>query len=201
MMVARVLHCPTIAKPGVVIIGIEYQALGFLRQLRSTGVPCVLVDQDRWGPARFSRYSADVFQCPRYDSDVFWPWLARLHERENLDGWLLIATDDEQVRQIALNIEDARHRFRYYGPAWSLYEKLYDKRFSYQWCLEHAICPPRSYLPKWRDDLPKGQLEYPFIVKPAFKRNFQKYSKAKAVLVHSEQELRELLAGDRKSVV
>jgi predicted ATP-grasp superfamily ATP-dependent carboligase len=169
--------------------------LGLLRQLRSAGIPCVLVDQDRWGAARFSRYCGPIYQCPPYDSDEFWPWLVRLQEQQGLEGWLLIATDDEQVRQLALHIEESRQRFRYVGPAWALYEKLYDKRLNYRWCLEHGICSPVSYLPEARDDLPNGQLDYPFIVKPAFKRNFKQYSKAKAVVVHSSSQLQALLQG------
>jgi len=180
--------------PGAIILGVEYQALGLLRQLRATGVPCILVDQDRWGAARFSRYCRAAYQCPPYDSDQFWSWLVNLQEEEGLDGWLLITTDDEQVRQIALHIEDATYRFRYVGPAWSLYEKLYDKRLNYQWCRAHGICSPVSYLPEAREDLPNGELEYPFIVKPAFKRNFKKYSKAKAVVVNSRSQLKSLLA-------
>src|SRR5439155_5271882 len=39
------------------------------------------------------------------------------------------------------------------------------------------------------------ELHYPFIVKPAFKRNFRQYSRDKAVLVRSETELRNLLTG------
>lgn len=181
--------------PGAIILGVEYQALGLLRQLRRSGVPCVLVDQDRWGAARFSRYRGDTYQCPPYDSDQFWPWLVELCEREGLEGWLLITTDDEQVRQIALHIEEATSRFRYVGPAWSIFERLYDKRLNYQWCLENGIHSPASYLPEAREDLPDGRLAYPFIVKPAFKRNFKRYSKAKAVVVNSEMELKDLLSG------
>ena len=177
------------------ILGIEYQALGLLRQLRAAGVRCVLVDQDRWGPARLSRHAARVHQCPAYDSEEFWPWLMALGERESLQGWLLIATDDEQVRQLSLNIDKVQKRFRYLGPAWTEFEKLYDKRVSYEWCLANKVPVPLSYLPRDREDLPQGELRYPFIVKPAFKRNFKRYSKAKAVVVHSEAELRTLLAG------
>jgi predicted ATP-grasp superfamily ATP-dependent carboligase len=115
--------------------------------------------------------------------------------REGLKDWLLIATDDEQVRQIGLNIEDARTRFRYAGVGWDEYRFLYDKRLNYEWCLHHGVRSPLSYLAKTREDLPRGALEYPFIVKPAFKRNFKRYSKAKAIVVNSEQELRALLTG------
>ena len=178
---------------GVIILGAEYQALGLLRQLHEVGIPCILVDQDRWGVAHYSRYCKFAYQCPPYESDQFWSWLVNLQEQDELSGWLLIATDDEQVRQIALHIEESTQRFRYVGPSWFLYEKLYDKRLNYHWCLAHGICTPVSYLPESREDLPGEKLEYPFIVKPAFKRNFKKYSKAKALVVNSNSQLKTLL--------
>ncbi len=66
---------------------------------------------------------------------------------------------------------------------------------NYRWCIEQGIRSPVSYLPKAHEDLPDSQLEYPFIVKPAFKRNFKQYSKAKAVVVNSRSQLEGLLAG------
>jgi predicted ATP-grasp superfamily ATP-dependent carboligase len=144
------------------------------------------------GPARFSRYSAQVQPSPAYDSDDFWPWLVALQERLGLHGWLLIPTDDEQVRQIAIHIEEARQRFKYVGPAWSEYELLYDKRASYRWCLEHGVPAPRSFLPANRDDEPT-ELPRPYIIKPAFKRNFSKLSKAKAFPIEQPSERRPLL--------
>ena len=94
-----------------------------------------------------------------------------------------------------MHIQEATQKFRYVGPSWSIYEKLYDKRLNYQWCLEHGICSPISYLPQAPEDLPDARLEYPLIVKPAFKRNFKQYSKAKAVVVNSRSQLEDLLAG------
>jgi D-aspartate ligase len=191
---------PSATIPGAVILGVEYQALGLLRQLSSSGVRCVLVDQDAWGAARFSRYRCPFFQCPPYDSEQFWPWLVNLQMRERLKDWLLIATDDEQVRQIALNIEEATDRFRYAGIGWKEYRFLYDKRLNYEWCLQHGVRSPLSYLPKTRSDVPRDDLEFPFIVKPAYKRNFKRYSNAKAIVVNSEQELHALLAGQLAAV-
>jgi D-aspartate ligase len=181
-------------------LGVEYQALGLLRQLSASGVRCILVDQDAWGAARFSRYRCPFFRCPAYDSEEFWPWLVSLQIQEGLEGWLLVTTDDEQVRQIALNIEDARTRFRYAGLGWNEYRFLYDKRLNYQWCLQHGIHAPLSYLAQERNDLPHGELKYPFIVKPAFKRNFKRYSKAKAIVVNSDQQLLALLSGQLAAV-
>lgn len=182
-----------VTPPGAIILGIEYQALGLLRQLRTAGIPCVLVDEDEWGPARFSRWRGPFFRSPAYESDEFWPWLLRLQAQHGLTGWVLIPTHDEQVRQIALHHEEARRRFRYAGPPWALYRTLYDKRLSHEWCLNNDVNAPRSYLPRYRDDLPDGALDYPLIVKPAVKVNFKRFSKAKAIRAKSADQLTSIL--------
>jgi predicted ATP-grasp superfamily ATP-dependent carboligase len=169
--------------------------LGLLRQLRSAGVPTVLVDEDAWGPARFSRWRSPFFQSPPYTTEAFWPWLVRLQQERKLEGWVLIPTHDEQVFQIASHYEEAQQRFRYAGPPWEVYRLLYDKRASYEWCERHGIPSPRSYLPGGPEDLPNGKLDYPFIVKPSIKRNFKRCSNAKAIPVDSPQALRDLLRG------
>ena len=187
-------------QPGAIILGVEYQALGLLRQLRSAGIPCVLVDEDAWGPARFSKWRCPFFQSPPYTDEAFWPWLVRLQQDQNLGGWVLIPTHDEQVQQISLHYEEAQKRFRYAGPQGDLYRVVYDKRLSYDWCQRHGINSPVSYLPGSKEDLPNGTLDYPFIVKPSIKRNFKRCSKAKAIAVESSQTLRDLLQGQLAEV-
>jgi len=184
---------------GVIILGVEYQALGWLRQLRPLGIPCVLVDEDEWGAARFSRWRCPFFQSPPYESDEFWPWFERLQERQGLDRWVLIPTHDEQVRQISLRLQGASHRFRFAGPNWEVYQRLYDKRLSYEWCQRNGIRTPKSYVPRDRADFP-DTLSYPMIVKPAVKSNFKRYTGAKAIQVNSLDELERLLAGHLRDV-
>jgi D-aspartate ligase len=189
----QLLHDESMAPVGVIILGVEYQALGWLRQLRSLGISCVLVDEDEWGLARFSRWRSPFFRSPAYESDQFWPWLVRLQQEHGLHGWVLIPTHDEQVRQIALHYEDASRRFRFVGPRWDTYQTLYNKRLSYEWCLRNGIKTPRTYLPVRRSDFPTDVLDYPLIVKPAVKSTFKRYSNAKAIRVDSASDLHSLL--------
>lgn len=195
------IHHKTMEQPkGVIILGSEYQALGLLRQLRAERVPCALVDQDGFGVARFSRFRCPFHHSPRYDSDAFWPWLVGLAGQQDYVGWALITTDDEQVRQIALHFAEAQKLFRFAGLPWAAYQWLYDKRMNYQWCLKHDITTPNSFLPEKREDLPGPDLPFPFIVKPAFKRNYSKHCKAKAIRVASAAELQQVLAGPLREV-
>ncbi len=180
-------------KPGALILGIEYQSLGLLRQLYAAGTKCALIDQDSFGAARLSRYRCKFHQSPAYTSDEFWSWLVGLAGREGYANWLLIPTDDEQVRQISLNISEARARFTVFGLPWDAYEILYNKRKSHEWCRRFGISAPRSFLPNTRDEVPGAKLEFPFIIKPAFRRTYSKHSKAKAIRVESQEHLTRIL--------
>jgi len=180
-------------RPGAIILGIEYQSLGLLRQLSAAGVPCVLVDQDRWGAALFSKYPRRFHQSPPYVSDEFWPWLVDLAQREGYGKWVLIPTDDEQVRQVSLHIDHARRLFHVFGMPWPAYEVLYNKRRNYEWCLQQGINTPRSFLPEHRGHLPGPEFEFPCIIKPAFRRNYARHCKAKAIRVESRKQLADTL--------
>jgi len=181
---------------GAVVLGIEYQALGLLRQLSRAGVPCVLVDQDVWGLARFSRYCRRSFVSPGYSTAEFWPWLKTLARNQKLEGWVVIPTDDEQVRALAEEFDDVQRVYRYAGLRWADYQNVYNKRLAHILAENLGLSVPRSYAPTPLAPLPPdGALGYPFIVKPAFKREFARVCKRKALQVRDNAELAILLSG------
>ncbi len=179
--------------PGVLILGNEYQALGLLRQLRPSGIACALVDQDALGVARFSRYGCRFHQAPRYESDRFWPWLVQLARSQGYTGWVPIATDDEQVRQLAEHHDEACALFRCAGLPWASYRQIYDKRLAYPWAARLGACVPRTHMPAHRQDLPGADWAYPLIVKPAVKREYSRHTRKKALLVQTPEQLERTL--------
>lgn len=188
------------ASSGVIILGCEYQALGILRQLKRTGIDCVLMDQEKHGPARYSRYRGRFFRTPDYSSDEFWPWLKTTAMSIGLEGWVVIPTDDEQVRQLAENFVEATTLFKYAGIPWENYKKIYDKRECYQWMGDLGVQRPISVLPNSREDALQAELTFPFIVKPAVKRTFKKWCNKKAIVVKSKEELKEVVFGKLRNV-
>jgi D-aspartate ligase len=174
---------------GLILLGNEYQALGLLRQSKPCGIECVLVDQDKYGPALLSRYKNKFFQSPPYSSPEFWPWLKDLAIRKGYVGWGVITTDDEQVRQLAENYTEVVTLLKYLGLDWEQYKYIYDKRNAYEWSRKIGVDSPDSFIPLSKEDLGGIHLKYPFIVKPAYKREFKKYSNKKAIVVNSEGEL------------
>lgn len=189
-----------VTNPGALILGNEYQALGLLRQLRPHGIPCTLVDQDRWGPARLSRYRCRFHQSPRYADARFWPWLEQLAQDNGYAGWVIMPTDDEQVRQLAEHYEGCRTLFRYAGPSWNTFRLLYNKRLTYAWAQELGAPVPETFAPAHRHDTPGDDLPFPLIVKPAIKREYSRYSKKKAIRVDSPAQLERILSQDLQAV-
>lgn len=186
--------------PGAVILGNEYQGLGLLRQLRSSGIQCTLVDQDKFGVARFSKYQCKFHHSPPYTSDEFWPWLRRLADDYGYRGWIIYPTDDEQVCQLAMNYNDVLQVYKYIGPSWDTYRHLYNKRLGYAWALNLGISVPRTFIPFNKENIDACDLSYPFIVKPAIKKNYYKYTNKKAIEVNSKAQLKRLLLTGLKYV-
>jgi predicted ATP-grasp superfamily ATP-dependent carboligase len=77
---------------------------------------------------------------------------------------------------------------------------MYDKRLGILWCRRHGVTTPVSVLPEDRAQVPGSELPFPFIIKPAFKRNYYKYSKTKAMRVESVADLHAALNGVLKEV-
>ena len=183
-------------KPGVIILGNEYQALGLLRQLSAAGIKCVLIDQDSYGPALFSRFRTQFHRSPAYQSDDFWPWLSNLANANGYAGWVVVPTDDEQMRQFAEHFAEAQSLFRYAGLPWERYQHVYNKRLAHVFATDLGIPVAKTFIPKSRSDLPtREEMEFPLIIKPAFKREFSKCSKKKAILTRSLEEIQGLLNG------
>ena len=122
------------------------------------------------GVARLSRYRCPFRRSPEYDSDAFWPWLAEGARTEGWQGWVLVPTEDEQVRQLAERFTEASSLYRYCGPAWNVYETLYNKRLTYEWAVRHYVATPWTFVPEERAAPSGGDAPYPLVIKPAVKR-------------------------------
>ena len=186
--------------PGALILGNEYQALGLLRELRKINIECVLIDQDKYGPALFSRYKDKFYISPSYISDKFWPWLKDLAKKNNYRDWIIIPTDDEQVRQLAENYDEVVKIFNYQGLRWDKYQTIYNKRLAHPWAEKLGINNPKMFIPTSRNEIENHGLTFPFIVKPAIKKEYKHHSNKKAIAVTSQEELENVINETLKGV-
>jgi D-aspartate ligase len=175
---------------GVVVLGCETQGLGILRALGVQKVPTIVVDQDRFGVARASRYCKLFKQSPPYKNySEFIDFLINLCKKYNLKDWTLFPTDDEQVRALSEYKEDLSFYYKDWVPAWQSIETVYDKSKFYPFAKQLELDIPNTDLFHTYDELMQAELKYPLIIKPAVKGEFYKKFRRKAIEVHSRDEL------------
>jgi predicted ATP-grasp superfamily ATP-dependent carboligase len=89
---------------GVIVIEGHVQGLSNTRALGSTGIPVWVIDTGEC-LAKYSKFCQKFFLCPDYDSDEFISFLAEIAEKHNLQGWLLLPSNDHAVFSISTHRE------------------------------------------------------------------------------------------------
>lgn len=173
---------------GAVIIEGHVQGLSNLRSLGEAGIPVIVVDKGNC-IARYSKYCKKFFYCPDYESDEFAVFLSDLADREGLQGWLLLPSNDHAVHTIARNREHLGSLYRIITPALDVVNKIYDKKNLIQIAESLDLPVPKTqYFRSVNDRLSSG-LELPVITKGRFGLSFYKVMRAKAMVAFTEQEL------------
>src|ERR1700720_835380 len=82
---------------GALIMGADYRGLGVVRSLGRRGIPVWVVKQGGHLVATASRYTPRTVPWPDGGDQGKIEFLLDLGAKHNLDGWLLIPTDDYTV--------------------------------------------------------------------------------------------------------
>src|SRR6266851_2734475 len=174
---------------GTVVLGGDYRALTVVRSLGRRNVPVWVVAEEQ-SIARTSRYAHRTLRAPKFDSEAAAvAHLIDLARRNNLSGWTLFPTTDEHAALIARNQDELSTIFRLVTSPWERLRCAYDKRLTYQRALELGIDQPRTWYPADRQELARLDLEYPVILKPAFKATVNRFTEEKAWKVRDRAEL------------
>jgi predicted ATP-grasp superfamily ATP-dependent carboligase len=190
----------TNGRPGAVIIGSDFQALGVIRSLVEHNVPMFLVEFEP-NISRFSRYinrrvaKYDFFQDPGIVE-----FLLQLADKHSLDGWVLFANNDETVKLLAQNHERLSQRFQVSVPPWEVSQSFYCKDKAYKLAADNGIVTPKIYPATELDQLLASDIEFPIVLKPAFKENYYDKTRKKAVLCRDRNELAREYASMRRLI-
>jgi len=176
-------------KNPIFILGVEYQGYGVLRQMKDNNIETFLIDQDKYGLTRFSKYPNIFYQSPQYNTIDFVEFLLYIIESNNLLRPVVYPTNDEQVYTISKNRTKLEEKILFPFIKEDFLDILYDKRNSYVWAKANDITCPLSYIPNSWEDLLNCNISYPFILKPAVKDRFKFYSNKKALLIKNKQDL------------
>ncbi len=169
-----------VAGEGALVVGEHIRALALARSLGRRGIPVVTLEPKRELMASASRYSRQTFPWPAGGDHDQLGYLFALAEKHRLDGWALFATSDESVALFARHRAVLANRFRVTFPPWDVLRWAYDKRLTYRLAADAGVDHPETFYPRTADDLRKLDCSFPVVLKPAFKAQTNRFTRARA---------------------
>ena len=153
----------------VVIFGGHIQALGLARQVDTLNREVVLLVEDGWSVARYSRAINRVI----IEAMSNWPLVVDELELPN-KSTLLFPTNDVAVEYLKSHYEDYKNRFALGVPKPETIALFNDKRKAYRFAEANGINCPKCWYPDTIEEMisiSKG-MPYPVVVKPAVMYSF-----------------------------
>jgi predicted ATP-grasp superfamily ATP-dependent carboligase len=205
-----------LSRKGAVVLGGAHGSLAIARSLGRRGVPVWFITADNPLP-ELSRYVERSLAWPGPRGDSAMRFLIDVGHRYGLDGWVLFAGSDEDMRFVAQNHSTLSNVFTLTTPTWDRARWAYDKRRMHARAAELGIAHPLTFYPQGRDDLAGLPLPFPVILKPSVheSRNafvdskawrvdaaaelFRRYDEAKSLVGAGSVMIQELIPGDGRS--
>jgi D-aspartate ligase len=178
------------AARGALVTGASYRALGVVRSLGRAGVPVCVARTDEHALALASRFVRRRLRWEPGPDEVRRDALIELCRREQLEGWTLIPTDDEDAALIAREHDALGKYFVLTTPSWEILRYAYDKRLAYRLAQDVGVPVPATH--PLGPELPGSGLSFPVIVKPAFRTRLSQLPPDKAWRANDDADLVEL---------
>jgi predicted ATP-grasp superfamily ATP-dependent carboligase len=167
--------------PGVIVLGSDFKALGIIRSLGRHGIPALVVDSQPRS-AWFSRYATQRFSWEGSMEDPqFADFLLHLGRRQALQGWMLVAAQDDAVGTVSQHHEALSMTYRLTTPPWDVVRWAFDKRLTDRMARQAAVPYPATWYPAQESDLDSLDLHFPVIIKPAISIHMQHSARLKAL--------------------
>ena len=177
--------------PGALVIEGHVQGLSNTRSLGELGIPVYVLDVNPC-LAQFSRYCKRFFRCPAFSSDDFADFLVKLAIEENLNGWLIMASNDHIVEQLSRNRDRLEPYYNFLVPRSDTLERIIDKSLLMQEAEKCSVHIPRTY--RVRESLLPEDISFPVLVKGCKGLSFYKATHKKAIQVNDREELRRTIS-------
>jgi D-aspartate ligase len=169
---------PPHAAPGALIIGGAHVSIGIARSLGRRGIPVWLLANHPI--AKFSRYVQRSFRWPAAGCERGAESIIDIAIRHGLNGWVLMATGDEDMGMIAQNHALLAAHFRVVTASWDTVQWMFDKRLTYQRAAAIGIDHPLTFQPRDLDEVQRLKCRFPVILKPACRTEANEFTRAKA---------------------
>jgi D-aspartate ligase len=173
--------------PGALIVNGAHVSLGLARSLGRHGIPVWLL-ADHPLP-KFSRFVQRSFSWPGANHADGPASIMEIATQYRLNGWVLFSTGDEDMRMIAQNHALLASRFRVATANWETVQWMYDKRLTYQRAAALGIDCPWTFQPHDLGAVQRLNCRFPVILKPAYHKDRNEFSRAKAWKADSREAL------------
>jgi D-aspartate ligase len=176
------------SRKGALILGGAHGSLEIARSLGRRGIPVWLITYDN-PLATLSRYVERSFLwLEPHDNDAV-AFLTELATCHHLNGWVLFAGGDTEVRLVAQNHAALGAIFSLTTPAWNVVRWAYDKRQMNVRAAELGLMLPKSQYPHTRDDLANLGIRFPVVLKPTVYEGRNAFANAKAWRADDQHQL------------
>jgi D-aspartate ligase len=164
---------------GALVVGGAHGALALVRSLGRRGIPVWYVTDDH-PIAKYSRYTERSFAWGGPDDDGAIEFLMNLAREHQLEGWVLIAAGDAELRVLSQHHAELSTIFRVTVPPWDTVRWTHDKRLTYERAAELGIDYPRCYDPHDLQELAALDCRFPVVLKPTVREQRNAFTRAKA---------------------
>ena len=165
---------------GALVMGGDYRGLALVRSLGRRGIPVCVIRQGDQRLAAISRYATRTLFYPRWGGNEGVDYLLEVGRKYALDQWLLFPTSDESVRLMATHHERLKEQYQLTVPPWDTLQWAVDKRLMNELADETGVDHPRTYYAPNRDAIRSFDLQFPVILKPAARDQFNRLTVQKA---------------------
>jgi len=177
---------------GAIIIEGHVQGLSNTRALGEAGIPIYVVDKIKCIAAH-SKYCQKYIQCPDYASDAFADFLMELAQKEQIQDWVLIPSNDHAVMTLSKHKSCLEEYYNVITPGWEIIQNIYDKSRLLTIAESAGVPIPATH---YFEDIAKEintELSFPVLTKGRFGLSFYKATGKKAFLANNEAELKDHL--------
>jgi predicted ATP-grasp superfamily ATP-dependent carboligase len=174
---------------GALVIAEHYRGLALVRSLGRRGIPVWTLEADSELMASVSRYSRRSLPWPTGDDREQLEYLFELSARHGLNGWTLFATSDEPTMLCARHHAALASRFQMTVAPWDVLRWAYDKRLTYRLAGDVGVDCPTTFYPRALDEVADLDCAFPVILKPAFKKVMNRFTRDKAWRADDRQTL------------
>ncbi len=178
-----------------IVLGSDVNALGTIRDLSETGIKVIFLATKKHDPVFHSRFIHKRFKVPSPSDKSENLLNLMLTMKEDLDGAVLIPTNDASAVFVAKNRKALLKRYIPAIQDWDIIQKIIDKNLLYLHTQKVGVPSPKIFHSEKKNSLfqLKDRLTYPCLLKPCQKENFFEIYCQKALIAFNSEDYEQKL--------